>query len=561
MCVFFLYAQIYVIFITKERFFGCLSLLYTILLRREYLYFEEYAMKRNEQLQKAKAEQTWDVVVIGGGASGLGVAVDAASRGYSTLLVERMDFAKGTSSRSTKLVHGGVRYLAQGNVALVREALRERGRLAKNAPHLFKSEAFIIPGEQWWTAYYYTFGLWLYDRLAGKLSIGHTKYLNKKKTNDELVGVKPEKLNNGVCYYDGQFDDSRLAINLAQTAIEQGATVVNYCEVIGLNKDANGKVCGVTLKDNLDGETFDVKAKCVVNATGVFTNEINRLDNPNAKDSIVPSQGIHLVLDREFLPGDSALMVPKTSDGRVLFAVPWHDKLVVGTTDTLVKDAEYEPKPLEQEVDFILATAKDYLVKAPTKADVRSVFAGLRPLAAPKDEGKSTKEVSRSHKVEVTKSGLIDIIGGKWTTYRQMAEDTVDAAIAAHILPKKECKTVDLPIHGHHPADMQNHLGYYGSDRKYIEELAKANPKLAEKIHPDYPFLYAEVIWAVREEMAQSVEDVLARRIRFLFLDAKATSEVAENVAQVMAAELNKDDKWVQEQTVALRELCKQYHF
>lgn len=518
-------------------------------------------MKRNEQLQKAKTEQTWDVVVIGGGASGLGAAVDAASRGYSTLLVERMDFAKGTSSRSTKLVHGGVRYLAQGDVALVREALRERGRLAKNAPHLFKSEAFIIPGEQWWTAYYYTFGLWIYDRLAGKLSIGHTKYLSKKKATAELEGVKPEKLNNGVCYYDGQFDDARLAVNLAQTAIEQGATVVNYCEVIGLNKDDNGKVCGVKLKDNLDGETFDVKAKCVVNATGVFTNEINRLDNPNAKDTIVPSQGIHLVLDRDFLPGDSALMVPKTSDGRVLFAVPWHDKLVVGTTDTLVKDAEYEPKPLEDEVDFILATAKDYLVKAPTKADVRSVFAGLRPLAAPKDEGKSTKEVSRSHKVEVTKSGLIDVIGGKWTTYRQMAEDTINAAIHANILPKKECKTVDLAIHGHHAADMQNHLGYYGSDRQYIEELAKADPKLAEKIHPDYPFLNAEVIWAVREEMAQTVEDVLARRIRFLFLDAKATSEVAENVAQLMAKELNKDNTWVQEQTDSLRTLCKQYHF
>ncbi|QLB13519.1 glycerol-3-phosphate dehydrogenase [Bisgaardia hudsonensis] len=518
-------------------------------------------MKRNENIDRIKHTAEWDVVVIGGGATGLGVAVDAASRGFSTLLLERIDFAKGTSSRSTKLVHGGVRYLAQGDVALVREALRERGRLAKNAPHLFNSESFIIPGEKWWTAYYYTFGLWLYDRLAGKLSIGHTRYLNKKETNQHLKGVKLEKLNNGVCYYDGQFDDARLAINLAQTAVEQGATVANYCEVIGLDKDKNGKICGVKVKDTLGNEVFDVKAKCVVNATGVFTNEINAMDKPGGKDAIVPSQGIHLVIDRKFLPGKSALMVPKTSDGRVLFAVPWHNKLVVGTTDTLVKNVEYEPKPIEQEIDFILQTAKDYLIEAPTREDVRSVFVGLRPLAAPKEEGKSTKEVSRSHKVEVRESGLIDVIGGKWTTYRQMAEDTLSAAIKNQLLSDKPCVTTELKIHGHSPADMENHLGYYGSDRKYIEELAANDSKAAEKLHPEYPFLYAEVLWAVREEMAQTLEDVLARRIRFLFLDAKAAASVAENVAEYMAQELGKDAQWIAEQASDFRELCKQYHF
>ncbi len=518
-------------------------------------------MKRNEQLQKARTTENWDVVVIGGGASGLGVAVDATTRGYSTLLLERKDFSKGTSSRSTKLVHGGVRYLAQGDVALVREALRERGRLAKNAPHLFKSEAFIIPGEKWWTAYYYTLGLSVYDALAGKLSIGRTKYLGRREANEVLNGVKPEKLNNGVRYYDGQFDDSRLAVNLAETAVDNGATVVNYCAVVGLLKDENGKICGVKVRDELAGEEFEVKAKCVVNATGVFTNEINKMDNPNVGDTIVPSQGIHLVIDRKFLPGDSALMVPKTSDGRVLFAVPWHDKLVVGTTDTLVKDAEYEPKPLEQEVDFILKTAKDYLVEAPTRDDVRSVYVGLRPLAAPKDEGKSTKEVSRSHKVEVSASGLVDIIGGKWTTYRQMAEDTLDAAIKEGLLPARTCVTVNLKIHGHAPADMDNHLGFYGSDRQYIEAIAKEDPALAEKIHADYPFLMAEAVWAVRSEMAQSLEDVLARRIRFLFLDAKAASASAEKVAKVIAKELNKDDQWVAQQVQEFQELSKQYHF
>ena len=518
-------------------------------------------MKRQEQLERAKSGEEWDVVVIGGGATGLGIAVDATTRGFKTLLLERMDFAKGTSSRSTKLVHGGVRYLAQGDVALVREALRERGRLGKNAPHLFKSEAFIIPGEKWWTAPYYTFGLWLYDRLAGKLGIGRTRYLGKDEANRLLQGVKPEKLRNGVCYYDGQFDDARLAVNLAQTAVDHGATVVNYCEVTGLSKNDAGKINGVKAKDTLSGDTFDIKANCVVNATGVFTNEINAMDNPEGMDGVVPSQGVHIVIDREFLPGDSALMVPKTSDGRVLFAVPWHDKLVVGTTDTLVKDAEYEPKPLEKEIDFILNTAKDYLVKAPTRADIKSVFVGLRPLAAPKEGGKSTKEVSRSHKVHVTPSGMVDIIGGKWTTYRQMAEDAVDAAIKENVLPAKECKTVDLKIHGHQPADEKSHLGLYGSDRAAIEALAKSDAKAGSKIHPNHPFLYAEALWAVREEMAQTLEDVLARRIRFLFLDARAAAEIAEDVARYIAAELGKDEAWVKEQTASFRELAKQYHF
>lgn len=366
-------------------------------------------MKRQEQLERAKSGEEWDVVVIGGGATGLGIAVDATTRGFKTLLLERMDFAKGTSSRSTKLVHGGVRYLAQGDVALVREALRERGRLGKNAPHLFKSEAFIIPGE----AVVEPQAEGVVRRgppfFAGKLGIGRTRYLGKDEANRLLQGVKPEKLRNGVCYYDGQFDDARLAINLAQTAVDHGATVVNYCEVTGLSKNDAGKINGVKAKDTLSGDTFDIKANCVVNATGVFTNEINAMDNPEGMDGVVPSQGVHIVIDREFLPGDSALMVPKTSDGRVLFAVPWHDKLVVGTTDTLVKDAEYEPKPLEKEIDFILNTAKDYLVKAPTRADIKSVFVGLRPLAAPKEGGKSTKEVSRSHKVHVTPSGRLSI--------------------------------------------------------------------------------------------------------------------------------------------------------
>lgn len=518
-------------------------------------------MKREKAIEAIESQKEWDVVVIGGGATGLGIAVDSVTRGYSTLLLEAKDFAKGTSSRSTKLVHGGVRYLAQGDVPLVREALRERGRLAKNAPHLFKPQSFIIPGERWWTAPYYTFGLWLYDRLSGKLSIGHTRHLGKAETQKRLPNVKDEKLKAGVCYYDGQFDDARLALTLAQTIDDNGGTALNYFAVNGLNKNESGQVCGVLAKDEISQKQYTFKAKAVINATGVFANDILAMDEPHAKPRIVPSQGIHLVLDRDFLPSEDALMVPKTSDGRVLFVVPWHGKLVVGTTDTLVENADYEPKPIEQEVQFILDTAKDYLKRAPTREDVRSVFVGLRPLAAPKDEGKSTKEVSRSHKVEVAASKLVHIFGGKWTTYRQMAEDTVDAAIGAGLLPKKNCKTVDLRLHGYtesmHLDDSP--LAPHGSNAEKIQALAEGSDKLGKKIHPDYPYTYAEVEWAIKEEFALTLEDVLARRIRFLFLDAKVAGEITPQVANFMATLLSWDDARKAQEILAFNELVSQY--
>lgn len=521
-------------------------------------------MQRQQQLQNAKNTAKYSVLVIGGGATGLGVAVDAASRGFSTLLVERADFAKGTSSKSTKLVHGGVRYLAQGYVDLVKEALKERGRLAQNASHLFRTQPFIIPGEKWWTAYFYTFGLTIYDKLAGSLGIGKTRYLKKSLAQSKLLGVKASKLKNAVCYYDGQFDDARLAINLAQTAINQGANVLNYCEVISLLKDSNGKIIGATLRDNLDPTNiFDVKADCVINATGIFTNEINLMNDPKAEKIIVPSQGVHIVLDKSFLPGEHALMVPKTSDGRVLFAVPWHNKVLVGTTDTLVNEVTYEPKPLDEEINFILQTASEYFIKTPTKQDILSVFVGLRPLAAPKNN-QSTKEVSRSHKITIANSGLVDIIGGKWTTYRQMAEDTLDMAIKAKLLPHKTCVTANLAIHGSdydkikYPA---SHLNCYGSDRFLIEQIIADNPETAEKLHQNYDFTVAQVIWAVKNEMAQTLEDVLARRMRLLFLDARVAKEVAPKVAQIIAKELNQNIEWQNQQIAQFQALCDQYYF
>ncbi|PID51368.1 MAG: FAD-dependent oxidoreductase [Pasteurellales bacterium] len=518
-------------------------------------------MKRSNEIEKIRNTQEWDLIVIGGGASGLGVALDGASRGFKTLLLEAKDFAKGTSSRSTKLVHGGVRYLAQGDVALVREALRERGRLAKNAPHLFRNQAFIIPGDHFWTAPYYTFGLTLYDLLAGKLSIGRTKFLGKETAKKRLSGVKDEKLQGGVCYYDGQFDDARLAFTLAQSIVDNGGSALNYCKVTNLTKDENGKLCGVVAQDEISGENFTIKCKAVVNATGVFANDIIAMDEPDARPKIVPAQGIHLVLDKEFLPGNDALMVPKTSDGRVLFAVPWHNKLVVGTTDTLVEKAEYEPRPIEQEVEFILATAKDYLKKAPTREDVRSVYVGLRPLAAPKSEGKSTKEVSRSHKIEVSKSKLIHLFGGKWTTYRQMAEDTVNRAIKEGLLPDVYCRTVDLKLHGYQ-AGVQiddDFLTLYGTDAEQIRQLAKDNEVLAKPIHQDFPYIYAQIQWAVEHEAAVTLEDILARRLRLMLLDARVAKEVAPSVAEFMGTLLNWNKEKVEQEVSEFSNLVSQY--
>jgi glycerol-3-phosphate dehydrogenase len=502
----------------------------------------------------------WDIIVVGGGATGLGTALDSASRGYKTLLLEQADFAKGTSSRSTKLVHGGVRYLAQGNIGLVREALYERGLLFKNAPHLVKNVSFIIPNYRWWEGIYYTIGLGIYDILSGKLSFGRTKHIDKDEMLDRLPGIQSKDLYGGVVYHDGQFDDSRLAINLAQTCLEQGATVLNYFRVTGLLKNDDGKISGVTATDAETGISYQLKSKVVINATGIFVDDLLQMDSPGKKPLVRPSQGIHLVLDRSFMPATDALMIPKTDDGRVLFAVPWHDKLVLGTTDTPIDSHSLEPVALDTEIDFILNTAAQYLTKAPNRNNVLSVFAGLRPLAAPQDNSSKTKEISRSHKLIVSDSGLITITGGKWTTYRKMGEDTVDKAITIGQLEAHACATKNLPIHGSiHRPDWDDHLYVYGSDRDGVLALADENPEWAKKLHPAYNYLQAEVIWAVRHEMARTVEDVLARRVRLLFLDTRAATNSAPRVAALMAAELKKDTYWLDEQVAAFNQLAKAY--
>jgi glycerol-3-phosphate dehydrogenase len=517
-------------------------------------------MNRDHNIETVKATNQWDVVVIGGGATGLGTAVEAATRGYKTLLLEQHDFAKGTSSRSTKLVHGGVRYLAQGDVALVLEALKERGLLRQNAPHLVRNQAFIIPNYEWWGGPFYTIGLKVYDFMSGSLGLGPSEHISTESVMKAIPNLKKEGLNGGVIYYDGQFDDARLAVNLAQTLEDNGGTAINYAQVTALKKDMMGFISGLSFQDKESGEIHNVRAKVVVNATGVFADNIIRMDQPESKRTIVPSQGVHIILDKKFLQGDSAIMIPKTPDGRVLFAVPWHDKVVVGTTDTLMDDISLEPRALPEEIDFILNTAADYLAFPPTRADVKSVFAGLRPLAAPSEEGEKTKEISRSHKIIISTSGLISITGGKWTTYRKMGEDTIDKAILIGGLKEKPSVTAQMPIHGYvKNFKATDRLHYYGADAIKIKNIIQKDKNLGEPILDGFPYLKAEVIWAVREEMARTVEDFLARRCRWLLLDARSSIEAAPVVAKLMGEELNHRRRWQREQIQDYTELAKGY--
>ena len=518
-------------------------------------------MDRNDMLTRIRrASEPWDVLVVGGGATGLGVAIDAAARGYRTLLAERDDFAQGTSSRSTKLVHGGVRYLRQGNVSLVLEALKERGLLRRNAPHLVHPLSFVVPNYDWWEGPFYGIGLKLYDMLAGKQGFGRSRHLTKEETLGYLPTLEPEGLRGGVIYFDGQFDDARLAVHMARTAADHGAVLLNYFPVTGLLKTADGsEVCGVAAEDRETGERFEIAAKTVVNATGVFTDAVRRMDDPGAKPMVRPSQGTHLVLDRSFLPGDTAIMVPETDDGRVLFALPWHDRVLVGTTDVPVDEPAPEPRATAEEVDFLLTHAARYLVKDPTPADVKSVFAGLRPLVnAPGAD--VTAELSRDHTLHIAPSGLVTITGGKWTTYRKMAEDTVDHVALLAGLPERPAITPTMPLHGYHERpETLGELAAYGSDVPALERLIAEDARYAERLHPDRPVRAGEVVWAVRHEMARTVEDFLSRRTRTLLLDARASIAMAPRVAALMAEALGRDAAWVDAQVEAYTTLAQGY--
>jgi glycerol-3-phosphate dehydrogenase len=516
-------------------------------------------MNRNQALRMIfERRDPWDVLVIGGGATGLGTAVDAASRGYTTLLVEQHDFAKGTSSRSTKLIHGGIRYLAQGQLGLVRTALAERDLLLRNAPHLVHDLKFIVPGYSLWELPFYFAGLKTYDLLAGEFGRGRSQWLSCRETLDRAPTLVRDGLRGGILYHDCQFDDARLAIALARTLIDLGGTAVNYLGVTGLVKSAD-KVCGVRAGDGETGSNFEIRARVVVNATGVFSDHILQMDEPQARPLIAPSQGIHVVLGQSALPGDCAVVVPHTDDRRILFAIPWHDRVLIGTTDTPVAEAALEPRPRDEELEFLLANAARYLTTIPDRNDILSIFAGLRPLVAG-NQSRNTATVSREHHLEVSSAGLVTIAGGKWTTYRHMGEATIDTAARIAGLPERPSGTRALHLHGWRAdVDAKDSLSVYGSDESAVRKLILSEPALGERLHSRLPYLEAEVIWAARHEMARTVEDVLSRRTRALFLDARASIDIAGQVGHLLAAELGRDPSWVERQVEDFTNLANGY--
>ncbi len=515
---------------------------------------------RDRQLERLMGNDgIWDLVVIGGGATGVGVAVDAATRNYRVALLEQHDFGKGTSSRSTKLVHGGVRYLQQGNIGLVREALHERGLLCQNAPHLAHSLPTIVPLHSRWEAFYYGIGMKVYDLLSGRLRLGPSQRLSLAETLAEIPTLETNGLYGGVRYFDGAFDDARLLINLMQTAIESGAVCLNYAPILELVHES-GRVAGVVARDAESGRYLHIKARVVVNATGPFSDRVRRLDDPKAAAAIVPSQGIHLVFDRAFMPGNTALVVPKTRDGRVVFAIPWHEHAIVGTTDTPLGEVSLEPRPLPAEIEFLLETIAPYWSLKPQPADIRSIFAGIRPLVRSGDSRKTSK-LARNHRIEVSPGGLVSIMGGKWTTYRRMAQDCVDRAIVVGGLLSHPCRTKTLSIHGAEGQSSTGRLAGYGSDGPAIEQLASTRPEWSERLTDRLPDIVAQAIWAARYEMARSVEDVLARRIRTLFLDADAAIAAAPKVAELLAAELGCDAAWPANQVAQFNAVAAAYRY
>jgi glycerol-3-phosphate dehydrogenase len=523
-------------------------------------------MRRESMLSRVRERQEpWDILVIGGGATGAGIAVDAASRGFSVLLLERDDFGKGTSSRSTKLVHGGVRYLEQGNISLVMEALKERGMLLENAPHLVRDQPFVVPNYSWWETPFYGIGLKIYDMLAGKYGFGRSRILSLDETIERLPNIRRDGLRGGVIYHDGQFDDSRLLIDLLRTAAEHGACVLNYAPAVELTRDADGFVNGAVALDRESGERFSAQARVVINAAGAFADELRRLTDPSSPAMLAPSQGIHLVFERSFLLGQTAIMVPHTRDGRVMFAIPWHGHTLVGTTDTPVDGPSIEPVAQQDEIEFVLETAGQYLSRPPRREDILSVFAGIRPLVrAGGTDSSKTSALSRDHTIHIDPSGMLTIVGGKWTTYRHMAEDAVDQAITLGHLDEKPCVTRTLRIHGYaqpvRNGGAEDPLNVYGADAGLVREIAEGGPEFSRALDAELPYIGAEIVWAARYEMARTVEDALARRTRALFLNAAAAARMAPAAAELMARELGRDTQWAEGQMSAFRQLAARYN-
>lgn len=511
-------------------------------------------MRRSEQL--LNLDQTFDVLIIGGGATGLGIAIDSASRGFSTLLVEARDFAQGTSSRSTKLIHGGVRYLERGDIKLVREALHERGRLVRNAPHIVHELRFLVPSYEWWQLPYYSAGLITYDLLAGRLRLSFSRPMTSESAAKIVPTVETDGLMGGVIYSDAQFNDTRLAMIMARTAIEQGATLLNAAPVRSLLK-SRGQVVGAVVEDLVEGKRIEVGARAVINATGVFSDEIRLMDDPQASKIMAPGQGVHLVFDRKFLPSDVGILIPKTDDGRVVFILPWQGKTLAGTTDTELPDPVIEPKPLEEEVDFILRHVDKYLSMKPERSDILSMWAGLRPLVRPQDsaDGSSTAALSRDYTLLESASGLVTITGGKWTTYRAMAEDTVDHVAGVAGLPKRQSRTADLKLYG-----AGGTIPRWQEFGALPAEIEHYESEFEGDLHPRLPYSMAMVAYVIDNEMPVVLEDVLSRRVRALYLDARAAEEVAPKVAELMAERQGHDRRWIDDQIAEFQALARDHY-
>lgn len=505
-------------------------------------------MRREDSIERLRQRTTpWDMVVIGGGATGVGVTLDAASRGLDVLLVEQSDFGKGTSSRSTKLVHGGVRYLRQGNITLVRDALRERTLLRNNAAHLVHDLPVLIPCSNLWQRFFYGFGLKVYDFLAAGNNFGQSHGVSADQAIGAVPALRRDGVRGGVIYHDGQFDDARLLLNMARTAHDHGACLLNYMAVTDLTKNDQGAITGASVADQETNEEFPIDSRCVVNAAGPFCDSLRKLDDTSCETMLAHSQGVHLVLPKSFFPGDTAMIVPKTPDGRVIFIIPWHGHAIVGTTDTPIGIATLEPVPQADEIRFLLEMSAMYLTKAPQIDDVLSVFTGIRPLVKG-DKSARTASLSRDHVIRVSSSGMITITGGKWTTVRKMAEDCVDRAVKEAKLDSAECKTQSLKLHGYMESPPSDPRGFYGADLTAIMQLELENENLRAPMCESLAIRKSDVIWAVRNEMARTVEDVLARRTRGLFLNRAAALKIAPAVAELMAAELGRDDLWCRKQ-------------
>ncbi len=517
-------------------------------------------MTREDALKSlGSGRQPWDVLIIGGGATGLGAAVEAAARGYHTLLIERFDFCKGTSSRSTKLAHGGVRYLEQLNVTLVLDALRERGHMLRNAPHLVHDLSFVVPAYNYFSIPYYGFGLKVYERMSGRLSLGRSELLSRKETQERLPGIHSTGLRGGILYHDGQFDDSRFAIALLRTLQDLGGTAINYVEAIGL-LERGGKIAGVKARDREQGATFDIPAKAVINACGVFAEEMLALDGRQHVPLLAVSQGTHFVLPRSFLPGSTAFMIPKTTDGRVLFAIPWHGATMIGTTDVPVDRTAAEPHAMAVERQFLLGHIARYFDRRPRPDEILSMWSGLRPLV--RRNGIKTSKLSRDHHILVSSTGLITVVGGKWTTYRRMGQDAIDRACTVAALPKSPSRTLEMKLHGWTDDTSAARSAWervYGSDLGALHAISTQDASLDALLHPRLPYRNSEVVWAARCEMARTVEDVLARRTRALFLDARAAVEAAPVVARLLATELDRGNAWCEEQVSAFTTVASGY--